>query len=173
MLDVVGRIGAGVEAVQHIDLRLRRQQAAGRNTLAEVGDEEGARAGGPQRRRRPIEADPIGVRLDHRGASAGRRQAGERAPVVGERGEIDGQTAGRAVGRGDGLGYLGSHLSRFSITATVGASKPGMRLEAEALKAHARKQPLVFRQRQPHSQPHARKAARPGRRFAGGDQATT
>ena len=36
-----------------------------------------------------------------------------------------------------------------------------------------RKQPLVFRQFEPGSQPHAQQAASPSHRFAGGDQAAT
>ena len=119
MLDVFGRVGAGLETVQHVDFGLRRQQAARGKPLAEMGDEEGARAGGPQRRRSPVEADPVGVGLDHRGARPGAAKICERAPVVGERAEIDGQAAGRVVGRGEG-----GHASGFSRTATVGASKP-------------------------------------------------
>ena len=119
MFGVVRRIGAGLEAVQDINLRLIGQQAPRGKTLAEMGDEEGAGARGPQRRRRPVEADSIGVRLHHRRASSGRRAFGEPAPIVGERDEVDRETARGAV-RWDEI----SHESRFSITATVGASNP-------------------------------------------------
>ncbi len=119
MLDGVGRVRARLEPVQQVNLRLRRQEAARRNPFAEMGDEESSRAGAPEGRRGPVEADPVGVRLDHRGASAGSGELRKRAPVVGERGEIDGQKTGRAVGR-----RQRAHESRFSSTATVGASKP-------------------------------------------------
>ena len=51
MLDIVGRIGPALEAVEHIDRGLRRQDAPRRDPFAEMGDEEDARAGGPERRR--------------------------------------------------------------------------------------------------------------------------
>ena len=57
VLDVVGRIGGRLETVQYVNFRLRRQQAASGNPLAEMRDEEGSRAGGPEpgaARSRPI-----------------------------------------------------------------------------------------------------------------------
>jgi hypothetical protein len=51
MLNIVCRIGPALEAVEHIDRGLRRQHAPRRDPFAEMGDEENARARGPQRRR--------------------------------------------------------------------------------------------------------------------------
>ena len=47
MLDIVPRVGAALEAVEHIDPRLSRQRPPRRDPLAEMGDKEDARARGP------------------------------------------------------------------------------------------------------------------------------
>ena len=75
-------------------------------------DEEHARPGRPQRRRGLGEADPISIGLDDRGSAPGRGAAGERAPIVGKRAEVD-REASRRLLKGDAFG----HASRFSITA--------------------------------------------------------
>src|SRR5208337_1777885 len=119
MRGIIDGVGARLQAVEDIDLRLIGQQAARGKTLAEMGDEEDPRARGPQRRRRLVEPDPVGVRLHHRRASPRRRAVGEAAPIVRECGKIDGEAARGAFRRGEV-----DHESRFSITAVVGASKP-------------------------------------------------
>ena len=47
MLGIVRRIGPALEAVQHIDRGAVRQDAARCDSLAQMGDEEDARPGGP------------------------------------------------------------------------------------------------------------------------------
>ena len=100
MFGIVAGIGGRLEAVQDIDFRFVREQAAGGEALAKVGDEEDSRACRPQRRRRLVEADPIGVGLDHGAAASGRGDAGKGAPIVGKRAEIDGEAPGGARRRG-------------------------------------------------------------------------
>ena len=51
ILNIVGRIGPALEAVEHVDRGLRRQHAPRRDPFAEMGDEENPRARGPKRRR--------------------------------------------------------------------------------------------------------------------------
>ena len=85
MFGILAGIGGRLEAVQDIDFRFVREQAAGHDALAKVGDEKDSRACRPQRRRRPLEADPIGVGLDHGARPSGRGDAGKGAPIVGER----------------------------------------------------------------------------------------
>ena len=89
MLGIVGRIGPALEAVEHIDRGLRRQRPPRRDPLVEMGDEEDARARGPQRRRGFGDADPVSVGLDDGGATSGRGAARKVAPIVGERAEVD------------------------------------------------------------------------------------
>ena len=60
-----------------------------------------------QRGRGGLDADAIGVGLDHRAAGRRRRAPGERAPVVGERRQVDGEHAGGLGRRGrSGRGHL-------------------------------------------------------------------
>ena len=120
MLDIVRRIGPALEAVEHIDRGLRRQHAPRRDPFAEMGDEEDARARGPQRRRSFGDADPVSIGLDDGGATPRRRAARKVAPVVGQRGKVDPQ----APRRGD-RSHDVHHSRTFSITAVVGVSNPG------------------------------------------------
>ena len=69
MLGVIGGIGPMLEAVQHVDPSLAWQDAPGNKPLAEMGDEEHARAGGPERGRGFAKAGPVSVGLDDRGAT--------------------------------------------------------------------------------------------------------
>ena len=85
-----------------------------------MGDEEDARARGPQRRRSFGDAGPVSIGLDDGGATPRRRAARKVAPVVGQRAEVDPQAPRRAHRSHD------VHHSRtFSITAVVGVSNPG------------------------------------------------
>ena len=96
MRDIIGlRIGARLQAVEHIDLRrrVRRQRRPDARALAQLRDEKIAAARGVERGRGRLDADSISVGLDDGGASGRRRAARQRAPIVGERGEIDGQDA--------------------------------------------------------------------------------
>ena len=86
---IVRRFRSALEAVEHVDRRLGGQEPARRDPLAQMGDEEDARAGRPQRRRGLGEADPVSVGLDDGGAPPGRGAAGELAPVVGQRAKVD------------------------------------------------------------------------------------
>ena len=101
MLGIVGRIGPALEAIEHIDRGLRRQRPPRRDPLVEMGDEEDARARGPQRRRGFGDADPVSIGLDDGGATPGRGAARKVAPVVGERAEVDRETPRRARGSHD------------------------------------------------------------------------
>ena len=120
MLDIVCRIGPALEAVEHIDRGLRRQRPPRRDPLVEMGDEENARARGPQRRRGFGDADPVSVGLDDGGATPRRGAARKVAPIVGERAKVDRETP-RSAYRSHDV----NHLRTFSITAVVGVSNPG------------------------------------------------
>src|SRR3984957_487162 len=120
ILDIVARIGPALEAVEHIDSRLRRQRPPRGDPLAEMGDKEDPRARGPKRRRRLGDPDPVSGGLDDGAATPGRGPARKIAPVVRQRGEVDRETPRRAD-----RGRDGNHLSIFSITAIVGVSNPG------------------------------------------------
>ena len=74
MVRIIRRVCTGFEAVEHVDRGLR-QDLARRDPLAQMGDEENARAGRPERRRSLGEADPIGVGLDDGRAPSGRGAA--------------------------------------------------------------------------------------------------
>ena len=113
VLDVAGRTGAALEAVEDIDDRVLGQDAPRGDALGQLGDEEDARAGRPERRRRPVEADPIGVRLDDGARASGRGKRREPAPIAGKRAEIDCQASRRRLetrGSCEGFGdHAGSH----------------------------------------------------------------
>ena len=104
MLDIVRRLGPALEAVEHIDLRLRRQRPPRRDPLIEMGDEEDPRPRGPQRGRSFGEADPVSIGLDDGGATPRRGAARELAPIVGERARSIVKTPGRSFGR-DGVAH--------------------------------------------------------------------
>ena len=89
MLRVVRRIGPALEAVQHIDRGAVRQDAARRNPFAQMGDEEDARPGGPQRGRRLGDAGPVSIGLDDGRAAPRRDAARQLAPVVAKRAKVD------------------------------------------------------------------------------------
>ena len=57
--------------------------------FADLGDEEGAAAGGVERRRDDLDPEAIAVGLDHGRAIARRGAAREQPPIVGERGDVD------------------------------------------------------------------------------------
>ena len=99
MLGIVRRIGPALEAVEHIDRGLRRQHPPRRDPFAEMGDEEDARARGPQRRRGFGDAGPVSIGLDDGGATAGGGAARKVAPVVGQRAKVDPKPHRRARGR--------------------------------------------------------------------------
>ena len=120
MLGIVRRIGPTFEAVEHVDLSLRRENPPRRDPLVQVGDEEDARPRAPQRRRRFGEADPVSIGLDDGGATPRRRAPREFAPIVGKRAEVDPKTYRSAHGS-----HHASHPRTFSMTAVVGASNPG------------------------------------------------
>ena len=110
MLAIVGmRVGARLQAVQHIDARLRprRQRRAHPRALAQLRDEEMAAARGVQGGGGGLDANSIRVGLDHRGDCAGAPRAAS-AAIVGKRGEIDGEDAGRLRRRRVGLRCTGS-----------------------------------------------------------------
>src|ERR1700733_94986 len=120
MLCIVRWVGPALEAVEHVDRRFRRQRLARREPLIEVGDEEDARARGPQRRRSFGEPDPVSIGLDDGGATPRRRATRQFAPVVSKRAKVDPKTHRRAHGNHDVI-----HRRIFSITAVVGPSNPG------------------------------------------------
>ena len=60
--------------------------------------EERAAAGCMQRRHGRFDADPVGVRLDDRGAFGGAGEGGEAHPVLDQRAEVDGQYQPGRVG---------------------------------------------------------------------------
>ena len=69
---VVADLGAGLEAVEHIDPRVVSERRARPRALADMGDEEDAAAGAPQSGRGVLDADPVGVGLDDGAAGGGR-----------------------------------------------------------------------------------------------------
>jgi len=97
MRSVVSRVGARLQTVEDIDFRLVGQETSCRHAFVELGDEERAGAGGPQRGSGLLEADPIGVRFDHGSALSGRSASSERSPIIRERAEIYGQAPRRAI----------------------------------------------------------------------------
>ena len=89
-----GRRGAGHQAVEHVDRRLRRHGAGG-GGFRQVGDEEGLAAGTRELAGDRLDAAAIAVGLDDGGAFGGRGAARQRAPIGFERAEIDGENAAR------------------------------------------------------------------------------
>ena len=114
MLCIILRLGAALEAVEHVDPSLAGQDKAGRKPFAEMGDEEDARSCGPQRGRGFREAGPISVGLDDRGATPRRRATREFAPVRGQRAKVDRKPHWRASGSD-----CASHPWTFSISAVM------------------------------------------------------
>ena len=96
---IIRWLGAALEAIEHIDLSLRRQRLPRRDPLTEMGDKKNARARSPQRRRGFGNADPVSISLDDGGAAPRRRATCERAPVVGQRAKVDREASRRARGR--------------------------------------------------------------------------
>ncbi len=101
-----GRLGAGQQAVEHIDRRLRCDRAHAPR-LAEIGDEKRLAAGLGEPDSHLFDAAAIAVGLDHRRAFRGHGAAAERAPIGFDGAKVDGQDAagfrGRRAGRDDGL----------------------------------------------------------------------
>ena len=98
---VGGAAGVGVAGHQpgeDVDRRAGAERGAEGDALLGEGDEEGARAGGGQRRGDAGGAEAVGVGLHHRGGLDLRRGEGVEGPPVGGDGvEVDGQ-----AGAGDG-----------------------------------------------------------------------
>ena len=90
-----GSLGAGLQAVEHIEPRVAGQMRLERQGLGQVGDEEVQTAGGLQSRGGAVGPEAVGVGLDHGGDGAGAEARAE-AAVVGDQGaEVDGQAPAR------------------------------------------------------------------------------
>ena len=116
---VVGeRVGLRLQPVEHIDARVGlRQQRAQPLALADLGDEEGAAAGGVERRRDRLDPEAVAVRLDHGGAIARRGAARQQPPIVGERGDVDRQDRRRGGGFAHAHGLRALDHDRFARPA--------------------------------------------------------
>ncbi len=100
--------GARMQPVQHIDGGFG-QHGAQLQRLVEQRDEESIAARPRQRAHRRLDAEAVGVGLDHRGAARRRRARGEVAIVRGQRRQIDREDAA-GFERGS-LGAGGSGLT--------------------------------------------------------------
>ncbi len=95
---------------QDVDLRPRPQRAAHLLALFGGGDEEAPRPRPRQRPRHPLHPQPVGIRLHHgRGLHLGAGKPVKRAPVGGDRVQIDGEDRGS---HGRPFSASGPHGSR-------------------------------------------------------------
>lgn len=79
------------QPVKDVDCRVRADRLSQGNAFVDGGDKEFSTPGGCQRRAGLDDTDAIPIRLDDSGALGGCRQTAQRAPVVGDRVQINRQ----------------------------------------------------------------------------------
>ncbi len=104
--------GAGQGAVEHGDFRFRPERLAQRDALVERRDKKPPATRREQRPPHRRGAEPVAVRLDHRGADGGRRLGREQPPIGDDRAEVDLENSAGARGGVAGRGHTKSSFPR-------------------------------------------------------------
>src|SRR5271170_7406994 len=120
MVEVVGGVGARLQAVENENGRTGAERGAGAHALLDLRYKERPAARVVKRPCGRFDPDPIGVSFDYARAFCRLYSPSEKSPIVGERGKIDGQHTRRDIGgrahvewRGHGPAACGNRSPQY------------------------------------------------------------